>query len=412
MRRHLHCLIIVPLFVIVMTWPAFIRVFDSDEFWLRTWDRDIWLNYWNAWHVESVLAGKADYYYSDAIFHPGGLSLAFKHIALPHALLFLVFEKLMPADDAYGLLYLLMLCFNAFGAYVLIQHLLRDKWIALFGALVAGLNPNFLQGSTTPDLILTGTLPLTIYCLHRSVLESRWRFAALAGVCAGFSAFISMYIFVFTLLSVAVYVIYLAGPRWRSGGFWRHILLFGLVCAAIGAFRVYPMLADRALLQEGLASYHGRIRSNDVLDYFIHSENPLTAGGLHRLFNTPPDASHTRGYPGLYQSVPACLRAAAAAFSPVLAALAEHAGLFCDAAAGPLSLVQWHRAYERRLARARLERSHSRHLRGDWLAGILSAGGGRAAGSAGQLWLGQTAAIERRPVSRPRPAGGDADPGG
>ena len=85
-----------------MTWPTFARIFDGDEFWLHGGQRDRWLDIWNAWHVERVLAGQADYYYTDTIFHPQGLSLAFQHIALPHALLLIVFNKFMPVDDAYN----------------------------------------------------------------------------------------------------------------------------------------------------------------------------------------------------------------------------------------------------------------------------------------------------------------------
>ena len=245
LRNQFHILLLVPLVVIVMTWPSFARIFDSGEFWLHVQHRDSWLNFWNAWHVERVLAGQTDFFYSDFIFHPQGLSLAFKHIVVPHALLFLALQKLMPADDAYTLLYLLMLCFNALCAYMLIQHLVKDKWIALFGAVAAGVNPYVLQGSTTPDLILFGTLPLTMYCVIRAVNESRLVFAALAGAVAGITAFISMYIFVYILLTFGIYAIYLTATRWRQPAFWRQMLLFAGLCGAISLFRIYPMVCRR-----------------------------------------------------------------------------------------------------------------------------------------------------------------------
>ena len=113
MRRHLHCLIIVPLFVIVMTWPAFIRVFDSDEFWLHTKHADAYTSFWVTWHLEKVLAGEADLYYTDAMYHPQGTSLAYQHHEMPHSLLFSLLKRALPADDAYNLLFLLTICFNA-----------------------------------------------------------------------------------------------------------------------------------------------------------------------------------------------------------------------------------------------------------------------------------------------------------
>ena len=256
LRKHWHVLLVVPLVVIVTTWPTFARIFDGDEFWLHGGQRDRWLDIWNAWHVERVLAGQADYYYTDTIFHPQGLSLAFQHIALPHALLLIVFNKFMPVDDAYNALYLLMLCFNALCGYVLIQHLLGDKWIALFGALVVGLSPHSLQGTTVPDIILIGTFPLAIYCFHRSLREDRWCFAALAGICVGVTAFIGMYTYVITLLTLGIYGFYQSLSRWRQAAFWRHLLLFAAVCLFISAFRVFPMIADMSIRTEGLRTYH------------------------------------------------------------------------------------------------------------------------------------------------------------
>ena len=104
----------------------------------------------------------------------------------------------MPADSAYNLLFLLLLCFNACCAYPLIRYLIKDKWIALFGALVVGVSVPFLGNSTIPDLIMMGTIPLTIYFFLCQVAEMCWIFAALAGACAGATASISVKIFLST----------------------------------------------------------------------------------------------------------------------------------------------------------------------------------------------------------------------
>jgi len=299
LRKHLHALLFVPVIVIIMTWPTFSRIFDADEFWLHGGQRDRWLDIWNAWHVERVLAGQAEYYFTDTIFHPQGLSLAFQHIALPHALLLIVFNKFMPVDDAYNTLYLLMLCFNALCGYVLTQHLVGDKWIALFGAAVVGLSPHFLQGTTVPDIILIGTFPLAVYCFHRSLMEDRWLFAALAGICVGFTTFIGMYTYVITLLTLGICGFYLSLSRWRQVAFWRHLLLFLAVAGLISAFRVFPMVADTSVLDEGLQGHqHDLPRSHDVLHYFVPTRNPFTEDSLRALFQAPPAERHSNAYLG------------------------------------------------------------------------------------------------------------------
>ena len=82
LRNHLHAIIIVPLVIIVMTWPTFIRLFDGDEFWLHTKHRDRWQQFWDAGHIERVLSGQSSLFYSDFMFHPQGASLAF-YITVP-----------------------------------------------------------------------------------------------------------------------------------------------------------------------------------------------------------------------------------------------------------------------------------------------------------------------------------------
>ena len=287
-----------PLVVIVLTWPTLPQLFNGEDFWLHNPSPDALLRIWDSWHVGQVLAGQAELWYTVDMFHPRGASLTFQSYSFPHALLLLALKNVMPTDSAYNLLFMLILCFNGFSAYVLIRHLLQDKWVALYGAVVAVLGISFSHSIAVADLICIGTMPLTLYFFHRAVFEDRLFFAALAGFCAGITAFISMYILVFILLSAAFYAAFLLPARWRKPAFWRLLLVFALLCAVISALRLYPMLADTATLQEGLTKYQGWKRSSEVLDYFVNSPNPFTGRLLHAIFNLPPDARYLYVYLG------------------------------------------------------------------------------------------------------------------
>ena len=299
LRNHWQVLIIVPLVVIVMTWPTFARIFDADEFWLHTWlTKDAWQKIWDAWHIGSVLAGKSELYYTDATYHPHGVSLAFHSASIPHAFLLHALQQHLPIDDAYNLLFLMMLYFNAICAYVLIRHLLKDKWIAVYGAIVAGVHVGFTDYVTAPDLICIGTLPLTVYFFHRSVIESRWRFAALAGFCGGITAFIGLYTFMCLLISVAIYAFCLALSRWRQPSFWLRLLLLLAICASIAQFRLYPFIADAQVLEEALGKYLHRNPRQDILVFFVHPTNPFFGDYIQSVFNTVPETNNNRAYLG------------------------------------------------------------------------------------------------------------------
>ena len=297
LRNHLHAIVIVPLVIIVMTWPTFIRLFDGDEIWLHTKHRDRWQQFWDAAHIERVLSGQSSLLHSDFMFHPQGASLAF-YITLPPAYLLFALQRLAPAEDAFNLLFLLILCFNALSAYVLIQHLIKDKWIALYGAVVAAVSVPFLQESTLPVLITIGTLPLSLYFFHRTVHESRALFAAAAGICIGITGHISLYLLVFTLLSLAIYAIFAPRSFWKQSASWRQLLIIIGIGGAIVLLRVFPILADAAVREEGLASNLGIIRSSDLLDFFVLTKNPFTGPFLHSVFNVAPNSSHHGAYLG------------------------------------------------------------------------------------------------------------------
>ena len=284
-RNHLPVLLIVPLVVIITTWPTFPHIFDADEFWLHVVYRDKWHRLWDAWHFERALAGQADLYYTDFLFHPVGASLAFYSMVFPHALLLIALKTVLPVDDAYNLLFLLILCFNAFGGYALIRLLIKDKWIAAFGAVVVAVATPFPFGQTVPDLITIGTLPLTMYFIHRFVTERRQRFAGLAGVCAGITAYIGIYVFAFTLMTIGIYAFMKSFSFWRQPSFWRGLLIFLCLCGLTSVLRFYPMLRDRADLESAIYTYQDSTHSNDLLEHFVLPNNPFTG----HLFGAPLD---------------------------------------------------------------------------------------------------------------------------
>ena len=56
-RHHLHFIIIVPLLIIVMTWPTIVYVFDTDTVWLPSASNDVFFKIWDVWYGRQVLEG-------------------------------------------------------------------------------------------------------------------------------------------------------------------------------------------------------------------------------------------------------------------------------------------------------------------------------------------------------------------
>jgi len=77
MRRHPAILGLFLFLTLALTWPLALHLGDAipgDAF-------DGWQNYWNLWWVKTaVLEQHAQPYFTDALYHPSGVSLWFQTI--------------------------------------------------------------------------------------------------------------------------------------------------------------------------------------------------------------------------------------------------------------------------------------------------------------------------------------------
>ena len=68
LRHHLHFILVMPLLIILMTWPTFFQIFKTDSFWLARQNIDSNMLFWDAWYLKLLLGGQADFYYTDSAF--------------------------------------------------------------------------------------------------------------------------------------------------------------------------------------------------------------------------------------------------------------------------------------------------------------------------------------------------------
>ncbi len=286
MRKHVHFIVVVSVLLVVMTWPTIVHVFDTDTFWLPSSnrDRDVWMKLWDAMHWKSVLAGKADYFYSDEIFYPNGVSLAFHSLSLPHVLVFGGLQTLMPVSNAYSLAYLLIVFSSTLAAYIYLVFLFKDKWLALFGAVVFGFSQHIIRHGQHPDINFIVTLPLALYFFHRAISEQRRKFYFISGFLTGITAYVSIYILACLAITLGMFMFWFAISRWRQPAFWLGIALLLCVAVATSFPRVQPLLTNKGNLDQALAKVAGRESGNDLIASFVNYRHPLTTPVLYSLF--------------------------------------------------------------------------------------------------------------------------------
>ena len=275
LRNHLHFIVIVSILTAAMTWPTIRYVFDTSVFWLPIDSGDALMKLWDAWYLKSLIAGRADFYFTDLLFYPDGLSLVYHNFNVPHMVVFGGLQAVMPTSNAFNLTYLLIIFSTALSAYVYLYYLLKDKWVSLFGAVVLGLSGYVVGRASQPDVSWIATLPLALYFFHRAIAEKRRLFIGISGVLTGLTAFIGMYTYVCILLALGLYVLHFAQSRWKKPRFWMRVALLFFVIGAISIVRIYPMIDSSQELKDILNKRGGQEQENDLLQYFIHYENPI-----------------------------------------------------------------------------------------------------------------------------------------
>ena len=274
-RNHWHFIAVLGVLLVVMTYPTILYVFNTEVFWLPIDSGDIWIEFWSAWYGKLILAGEADPLFTQFSFYPQGLSLAYHKFSLSHMLVFGALQAILPASNAYNLTYLLIIFTTSSAAYLYLLYILKDKWIALFGAVLIGLSGYVLGRPMHPGESFLATVPLSCYFLHRGFAETRWRFIAISGVLVGGTAFIGWYIFVCLLMTVAGYIIYFAVARWKDRQFWLLAATLLTIVGFISIVRVYPLLINTDDLDGILDKTSGQETENDLLQFFINYENPF-----------------------------------------------------------------------------------------------------------------------------------------
>ena len=273
-----------------MTFPTIIYVFRTDVVWLPTGhSRDIYITIWDTWFGNQVLSGQVDRYFTNLIFYPDGVSLAFNPLFLVYSMVINAFQVVMPLSNAISLSYLLIIISCSLSAYVYLHWLLKDRWISQFGAIIFGFSANVFGAPYWPTVSWIATIPLALYCFHRGIREQRPSLIVCAGLLTGLTSTIIMYHYVCLVLMLAFYIVALAGARWRKRLYWQHVLLLIVVVALSSAWRLIPMLQNSDALGTAL-DWQGTIeRSTDLVSFFVDNRHPVYGPLADAILQTPED---------------------------------------------------------------------------------------------------------------------------
>ena len=297
-REHLHFFVIVPLLIIIMTWPTFLHVFSTDLIWLPSTNNDVWMKFWDAWHLDRILSGEAGYLFTDRLFHPNGLSLVYHNFNIPHMMALSGLQQVMPGSNAYNLSFLLIVGVNALAAYMYLLYYFHDRWLGLIGSVVFALGPLVQSHPQHPDINFIAIVPMSLYFLDRGIVEKRWLWIGLASCFIASSLLFGLYIFVCLMLTVGLLLLCYVRTHWSNPAFWWRMIVLFIIVGTFSLIRVYPLIEDASSLEHALDKRQGREQNNDLLAYFVNLRHPSNAAVFSSIFDIPPSDLEGGSYLG------------------------------------------------------------------------------------------------------------------
>lgn len=280
LKRDALILCLYLLLTIGFTWPLVANLGDT---WLATRDNDTFVKLWDQWWLQRSLDTGQSFLYTTDLFYPTGLDLSYHSISWIVAPVGRLLTPLLGLIDAYNVTILWAVFSTAYAAYLLIHYLLHNRAAAFVGGFIYSFAPHHVaHAGGHPDLVHLAPVPLAALLLLYTLRHGRSRWAILGtAVIIASSAFTSLYIMVFALLTLGPIFLFVAleEQRWQTGLFWRRALWIGGITAVLLAVRLWPIFTNLQTLNQMIeVKYVADVGQTDLLALVTPSHfNPIFA---------------------------------------------------------------------------------------------------------------------------------------
>jgi len=226
---------------VVMTWPVAAQLGTS----VPGGTSDLWVHQWVFWWVKKSLMSGHGPFYTDLLFYPQGVSLAYQNIAWLNIAAWLPLQAILGSLTAYSLTYMAVFPFNAFAMYVFAREVLDSTPAAFVGGIVFGFWPYTLSQYGHPNMMVIFGVPLALYFLKRTMEKHCLRDALLAGLFLGLTGIARWQLLVMASGIVVLHVLWIwaADPASRTRRSLGMLVVSGLTAVALMAPLAVPVLS-------------------------------------------------------------------------------------------------------------------------------------------------------------------------
>jgi len=251
---------------------------------------DVFQFLWVFWWFKEALLNFANPYFTNYIFYPSGVSLAFSSITPLNSIVSIPLQLAFGLVNAYNIIWILTFILSGYGTFLLVKYLTGDTRAAFVAGLIFMFCPyRFAHALGHMNLLSTQWIPFYVLFLIKTIDEKKVYnslFAALFLFLTAISCYYYLiYLCVFTLL-------YLAFRQWSDKTILNQQVIKRIATMAISfgivAFPfMFPLIKEIFLSKSNYMYAGGFVEySADLLGFFLPQVfHPLFKDAVSPIYN-------------------------------------------------------------------------------------------------------------------------------
>ena len=194
---------------------------------------DIFVHYWNGWWMSKAWTNGLSPYFTSYLMHPNGLVLTYHNFALLSIIPWLALRPFIGEFAAFNLVLIAYLAFSGFAAYLLVYHLVNNRWAALLAGMIYLLWPYRLIQLGHPNLISTQWIPLFLLALIITLQRGHWQYGLLTGICFALVGYTRWQQLIPATIMGGVYFLVTLPVHWQTYRRWLTATILAAVVAIL-----------------------------------------------------------------------------------------------------------------------------------------------------------------------------------
>ncbi len=250
---------------------------------------------WNFWRVKQALFQGTNPFFSDYIFYPNGVNLAFHDNTMFNTLLAIPFQMASNLTITYNLLFLLSFILTGFGQYLLVFYLTKNRKASIIAGLLLAFFPYHYTNLNLLSLLSMQWIPFFILYFLKTFKERTIKNSIISSIFLTLVAMSHWYYLTFLIIFVILFFIYNLFHR-RNYVFNKKLIKCFILMFLLSGIFIFPFALPMLISDEFQSSRPidtSVAHSADLISFLVPSS-------LHSVFGeyVKPFYDHVNLYNG------------------------------------------------------------------------------------------------------------------